>query len=122
MHPHAALCHRFLDAIEAGEVDAAIACYAPGAVIWHNTDELETDVAANRAVLEAMIPRLPERRYTQRRVIAHDGGFIEQHVLTGTLADGAGFRLPASLICDVRDGRITRLDEYYDSAAVTRRL
>jgi ketosteroid isomerase-like protein len=34
-----ALAARFFDAIEAGDADAALACYAPDARIWHNTDE-----------------------------------------------------------------------------------
>ena len=31
---------------------------------------------------------------------------------------GARLELPAALICEVADGRITRLEEYFDNAAV----
>jgi ketosteroid isomerase-like protein len=47
-----------------------------------------------------------------------DGGFVHQHVLSGTRKDGARLSLPACLVCEVKDGRITRLDEYFDSARV----
>ena len=47
------------------------------------------------------------------------GGFVQQHVLRGTRKhDGARLALPAYVVCAVKDGKITRLDEYFDSARV----
>lgn len=110
------LAGRFLDAIERGDVAAATACYAPDAVIWHNSDGAETSAAANRKTLEGFVRAAPERRYENRRVTAHENGFVEQHVLRARLADGRELALPACLVCEVRDGAIVRLDEYFDSA------
>jgi ketosteroid isomerase-like protein len=44
---------------------------------------------------------------------------VQQHVLRGTRAlDGVRVALPACIVCAVKDGKITRLDEYFDSARV----
>ena len=40
-HPDDALAARFFAAIEAGDIDAIRAIYAPDARIWHNTDGIE---------------------------------------------------------------------------------
>jgi ketosteroid isomerase-like protein len=36
-------------------------------------------------------------------------------VLRGTVGDGVPVEIPACLVATIRDGRITRLDEYLDS-------
>lgn len=114
-----ALARRFFDCVEAGDVDGLIACYAPDARIWHNTDRLEQTPAENEATLKGMIKRIHERRYAERRVQVFPGGFVQQHVLKGVRAhDGVPVELPACIVCEVKDGRVTRLDEYFDSAAV----
>ena len=50
-----------------------------------------------------------------RRVPAPDG-VLQQHVLRGTLPDGAEVELHAAMYLRVRDGHITRIEEYLDSA------
>jgi ketosteroid isomerase-like protein len=113
-----ALATRFFDAIEAGDIAAVRAVYAPDAIVWHNTDNLEQPVADNLATLTNFIKFVPQRRYEQRRLDVFDGGFAEQHVLRGKLRDGREVSLTACIICKVANGRITRLDEYFDSAAL----
>ena len=113
------LATRFFDAIEAGDVEAVKACYAPNARIWHNTDGLEQGPGDNAEVLAAMVKHFAERVYDERRLTVFAGGFVQQHVLRAVRKrDGALVELAACLVCQVSDGRITRLDEYFDSAAV----
>ncbi len=50
-----------------------------------------------------------------RRVPAPDG-VLQQHVLRGRLPNGAEVELHAAMYLQVRDGRITRIEEYLDSA------
>jgi ketosteroid isomerase-like protein len=116
--PVAALAARFFDAIEAGDVAAVGACYADDAVIWHNTDGLETTKAENVATLANLIRYIPERRYTDRRLSTFPGGFVQQHRLVGRRRDGREVELTACIVCAVADGVITRLDEYFDAAQV----
>ena len=109
------LAVRFFDAIEAGDAEAVAACYADDVVIWHNTDGEAQGKAENLKVLTGLIRHYPERRYSKRRLVAYPGGFVQQHLLKARRADGAERALPACVICVVKDGRITRLDEYFDS-------
>lgn len=117
-----ALADRLLEAIEAGDIDAVASCYADDAVIWHNTDDRTQDVARNAKVLEAMDRFVTDRRYTDRRVTAFDGGAVQQHVLRGTRrSTGEEVALHACVVIAVDDdGRISRLDEYFDSAEAAR--
>ena len=57
------------------------------------------------------------RSYDDVRRVILDDGFVQQHVLRGTCAAGA-LEVPAMLRVWVADGRITRLDEYLDTAQV----
>lgn len=114
-----ALAKRFFDCIEHGDVDGLVACYAPGAEIWHNTDEQIQGPEDNRKTLAGMVTRIVDRLYDDRRLEVFPGGFVQQHVLRGTRKhDGVRVNLPACIVCAVVDGKITRLDEYFDSARV----
>jgi ketosteroid isomerase-like protein len=106
----------FIAAIERGDVEAAKACYAPGAVIWHNFDNAEQSVDDNMKVLAWFARKLTDRHYriVRREVLAD--GFLQQHVMEATLPDGRPFRMPACCVIRMKDGLITRLDEYLDSA------
>jgi ketosteroid isomerase-like protein len=108
----------FFDAIEAGDIETVRASYAPDVAVWHNTDELESSREENVAVLTAFVQRIPTRRYANRRVHLFDGGFVQQHDLKVVRADGVELTLPACIVCKVENGRIVRLDEYFDSARV----
>lgn len=113
-----ALAERFFNAIEAGDIAVTRGAYAPEAKIWHNTDEIATSVDDNLETLKAFVERISNRRYRDRRVEVFAGGFVQQHVLHGVRGDGVAVTLPACIVCRVSDGRITRLDEYFDSARV----
>ena len=114
-----ALAKRFFDCMEAGDVDGLVACYAPDAKIWHNTDGLEQTPAENARTLKGMVTRIVERVYDNRRLEVFPTGFVQQHVLRGVRKqDGVAVALAACIVCQVKDGRITRLDEYFDSAGV----
>lgn len=113
------LAERFVAAIETGDFETMRACYAPHAVIWHNTDGLENpgqDRDANVKVLAWMRRRLTAYRYDIIRREATRDGFFQQHVLRGTTTAGEPFALAAAIICKVENGQITRLDEYIREA------
>jgi ketosteroid isomerase-like protein len=113
------LAKRFFDSVEQGDIESLVACYAPDAEIWHNTDQLIQGPQDNRAVLTGMVKRIRDRLYDNRHVVVFPGGFMQQHILRGVrVHDDAAVSLPACVICAVKDGRITRLDEYFDSAHV----
>lgn len=106
--------------IENGDVDAVRAIYSDDAVIWHNNDEIEQTPAENLVVLQWIINNLADRKYEDiRRTITADG-FVQQHVMRFTRKDGTRQEIPACLVVAVSDGHITRIDEYLDSAHISR--
>ncbi len=112
------LCERFFAAVAASDLDAVRAIYAPDAVIWHNNDGAEQSDDENLRVLRWATSRIAGFRYEDVRRSATSDGFIEQHVLRGTAPNGEELLVPACIVCTVVDGRITRLDEYFDSAQI----
>ena len=110
------LAETFVSAIQRGDVDAVRACYAPDAKLWHNTDNIEQTVDQNMKVLDWFIRTLPDRYYRVIRREALSDGFLQQHVLEATLPDGTKWAMDACVVVRIENGKITRLDEYLDSA------
>ena len=111
-----ALSNRFLSALERGDPAEVRAFYTSDAVIWHNFDDVAQTVDENLKLLGWMSRKLPQRHFRiVRREILPDGWF-QQHVLEATLPDGSPFRMLACCVVTVRDGLISRLDEYLDPA------
>jgi uncharacterized protein len=108
---------RLFKAIEGGDVNAIKDIYAPHAKIWHNFDNLAQSVDENLAVLKWVVANIAEISYTEIHRQPTPSGFIQQHVLRGKVrGSGKEIAIPACIVCNVENGRITRLDEYLDSA------
>jgi ketosteroid isomerase-like protein len=110
------VAERLFTAIPKGDLEAVRALYAPDAQIWHNHDGVVQDPAANLAVLGWVVKNIRGIRYEEIRRQATPTGFVQQHVMRGTAPSGKAFELAACIVCTVVDGRISRLDEYLDSA------
>ena len=81
---HNDLANRLFAAIEAGDIDAVRALYAPDAVVWHNNDGAEQSPEQNLVVLQWVVDNLADRAYEDvRRVVTYDG-FVQQQVLVTT--------------------------------------
>jgi ketosteroid isomerase-like protein len=111
-----AFAEKFMAAIQAGDVDTVRACYAPDAKIWHNNDNLEQSVEQNLKVLGWFMRKLPDRHYRIVRREALKDGFLQQHVLEATLPNGTAWKMAACVVVRIENGKVTRLDEYLDSA------
>ena len=110
-----AFAQRFTDAL-VSDAAAVRGFYAADAKIWHNTDGIEQTVDQNMAVVEWLFRTLPDRRIRILRRDALPDGFLQQLVMEATLPDGTPWALDACVIVRIKDGLITRLDEYLDSA------
>lgn len=110
------LCDQLFSAIMRADIDAVRAIYAPDAVIWHNNDGIEEDPDRNLRVLSWVARNIKDLRYEEVRRYETGSGFVQQHVLRGIAPNGAPLEIPACIVCEVKDGHITRLDEYLDSA------
>ena len=111
-----AFAARFATALEGSDAEAVRKFYAPDAKIWHNYDQIEQTVDQNLKVLAWFIKSTTNRRYRITRRVAIPGGFLQQHVLECVLPDKTEFDMPAIAVVLVSDGRITRIEEYLDSA------
>jgi ketosteroid isomerase-like protein len=111
------LADRITRAYEQNDMNAIAACYAPEARIWHNFDGGEQTVGEQLDATRWLNERLKNLKYEIVSRHSFDGGYVQQHVVHGTLANGGeAFRMPACMNVTVRDGQIARLDEYLDSA------
>jgi ketosteroid isomerase-like protein len=110
------LCDQLFSAIMRGDIDAVRAIYSPDAVIWHNNDQIEETPDRNLRVLGWVTKNIKDLRYEEMRRHETPSGFVQQHVLRGIAPNGTALEVPACIVCEVKDGRITRLDEYLDSA------
>jgi ketosteroid isomerase-like protein len=106
---------RFFAALEAGDIDTLREIYAPDAVIWHNDDLVEQPVDENLKVLQSLHRAVSGLRYDVVRRAAVPDGVLQQHVLRGSLPGGTEVELHAAMYLQVRDGHITRIEEYLDS-------
>ena len=112
------LADRFFAAIPKGDLETVRAIYAPDALIWHNNDQATQSVEENLQVLAWVTKNIAGLRYEEIRRHVTPSGFVQQHVLRGTAPNGKPLEIPACILCSVKNGRITRLDEYLDSAQV----
>jgi ketosteroid isomerase-like protein len=112
------VAERLFAAIEAGDIDAVRDLYDPDAEIWHNTDRVTQGRDENLATLAWVHRNLSGITYEDIRRSATDDGFVQRHVFTAASRAGRRVEVPACIVASVRDGRITRLDEYLDSAAI----
>ena len=110
------LADRFFAAIPKGDIETLRAIYAPDARIWHNHDQATQSVEQNLQVLAWVVKNIAGLRYEEIRRHATPTGFVQQHVLRGRAPNGTPLEVPACIVCAVAGGRITRLDEYLDSA------
>jgi ketosteroid isomerase-like protein len=111
------LVDRIIKAAETGDPSDLPNIYAPDAVIWHNHDKKDTTVQQNMRVLAGIAKYIDNRRYEDRRIHTFEDGLVQQHRLTGIKkSTGEKVQLDAVVVIKVKDGRITRLDEYFDSA------
>ncbi len=101
-----------------GDTEGVGELYHDDAVVWRNFDERELAKKQVLKVIGLLAKGVADLRYEDLRVIATETGFVQQHVMRGRAQSGAELRVPACLVATVEEGRIRRLDEYLDSAAL----
>jgi len=110
-----AFARRFVAAIEAKDIDAVRQSYRPDALIWHNTDGKFQSVEQSIRGVYWIHKVLAGVHYEIKRLQPFPGGYLQEHVLRGTLPSDESFAMPACVVCKVEEGRIVSLDEYLDS-------
>jgi len=107
---------KLFEHIQAKNVEGVGALYADDVEVWHNFDDAIQTKAENLKTLEGLTKAV--HRITYHVIERHDlgGRIVQRHNLECRTADGNTFVIPACIFITVADGRITRIDEYLDSA------
>jgi len=108
------VAERFIAALNAADADAVREIYSPDVRIWHNFSGELQSVEENIKSMLWIHRRLSNLNYDIQHREPISGGFLQQHILRGTLPSGEAFAMPACAICQVENGRITSLEEYLD--------
>ena len=101
-----------------GDESALREIYSPDVVIWHNTDQVELSLEQSQKTAVWFAKRLPDKHYDDIRRLPTPEGYVEQYVIRGTTADGVKVEIPACMIVTIVGEKITRLEEYLDTAHV----
>jgi ketosteroid isomerase-like protein len=109
-----ACANRFFDGLLAGDLNEMQSVCAPGSVLWINLTEQERALEASLPGFARLRGRVPDLRMEAVRRRGVPGGFVEQHVLTGTLPSGDPLRVVGCFLGTVANGSIVRLEEYVD--------
>ena len=109
------LCNRFFDAYQDRRVDVLAELYSDDCIVWHNVFGRDTTRDENLAALPASYKGQRRRTYNDRIINTFDDGFVIQYQLNGVQHNGHRGALWICIVGRVRDGKITRIDEYMDS-------
>lgn len=115
----ALLSGRIVETITSGDFDGFSELFAAEAEIWHSVTERWISVDEVIGSLRKIKLNVPDLHYRDVRAKAAEGGFVQQHLLCGTLA-GTAVASPACLVVTLGGSGITRLEEYVDRGVVAR--
>lgn len=91
--------------------------YASDARIWYAATNRMQSREENVAMLGAVFGVMQQVAYEDVTRYSIDGGFVQHHVIRGCFHDGTRTpELHAAMVVTVRDGKITMLREWFDSA------
>jgi ketosteroid isomerase-like protein len=109
------LCETFFDAYQDRRVDILERVLADDCIIWHNVFGKETTKQHNLSHFHDSYRGQRRRTYDDRIVNTFHDGFVIQYQLGGVQHSGHRGSLWICIVATVRDGQITRIDEYMDS-------
>jgi ketosteroid isomerase-like protein len=103
----------YTGAIEKADRIAILGLIAPGADFWHNFDDRDRDIAASLGELQRMKEYLGDMRIDIIERFNVTGGIGVRLVMRGTLrSTGQAFASHQAKFFRIRDGKISRIEEY----------
>lgn len=110
----AGIVDRFFGALFSGDQATCQALFQDDGVVWHNYDQVEQPKDEALAQLAGVAALNPQFELVGRDVIAD--GLVQRHTIHIALPQGGRVSIHAVQRIAVVDGRISRIDEYMDSA------
>jgi ketosteroid isomerase-like protein len=103
----------YFAAFKTADRDAILGLISPGAVIWHNFDERDRDIAASLGEIQRLGEYMADMRYEIFERFPVNGGVGVRLVLRAVLrASGENFTSHQVKFFRIRDGKIARIEEY----------
>jgi len=110
------LCNTFFDAYQDKRVDILDRVLADDCIIWQNVFGRETTKQDNLSKYHDSYRGQRRRTYDDRIIDVFHDGFVIRYQLGGVMENGHRGSLWICIVARVRDGQITRIDEYMDSS------
>ena len=111
----AAVARSWEEACRSADNARIVAHLSDDATVWYNFDrDKQHDPAAYKAILDQSVTQFWHQHYKDLRVHLHPGGFVEQATLVGETQGGV-VETPFLLVAAVANGKITRIEEYFDT-------
>jgi len=110
------VAERFFGGLLAGDIERLQGACAPGATLWINLTGQDRSLEASLPAYARLKSRVHDLHLEDVRRQDLPDGFVEQHTLCGTAPSGGRIRVLSCFVGSVEGRRITRLEEYVDSA------
>ena len=107
----------FFGAIERADLEALNRLYADDVKIWHNFSGKFMEKKTNVAILGKLTTAGNVKYVVQESHVVGDR-LLQRHVLEIAMKGGNRVGIPAAIFLTIKNGRITELHEYVDSAHV----
>jgi len=110
---------RLFDAITNSDIAMVEQLFSPDVAVWHSGDDRDNDHARSVRIIAWFVNATIDRRYEILDRQIFDDGFVQQHILHADGRTGASIAMRVCIVIKLgTDGLITRIDEYFDPAAM----
>ncbi|OBH22735.1 DUF4440 domain-containing protein [Mycobacterium sp. E342] len=110
---------RLFAAIEEGDFAAVERMWSDDIAVWRVGARRDDGKARALRVIDWFISATTERHYEVLDRRFFDGGFVQQHLLHATGRAGQSISMRVCIVIRVGgDGRLERIDEYFDPAEI----
>ena len=110
---------RLFAAIEEGDAATVESLWADDVAVWKSAEPEDQPKKRALRVIYWFMDTTTERRYEILDRQFFDGGFVQQHVLHATGRNGGLIAMRVCIVIRVgANGLISRIDEYFDPAAI----
>ena len=112
------IADRLFQAIEKSDIATVEQLWDDDVVVWKVADRDRDHVRALR-VIGWFVNATTDRRYEILERQFFDGGFVQQHILHANGRNGGSISMRVCIVIKVgANGLISRIDEYFDPAAI----
>ena len=111
------LARRFVAAVTARDLGALRALLTDDAVFWTNATMTDVDRETRLTQIAHEFRTFERIAFENARIDDFGTGFVLRARARGVLPGGAQFAFPICMVADTRNGRVRRLEEYFDPAA-----